>query len=223
MQQYIKAIFLKECKHRFKCLVRINNEEEICYVASSSKLSHFIKLENQEVLLRIINKKSSKLRYALFAAKYNDTYILLDLVFTNKLIVEYLTNNKILKFKKLQTEYKFENGYKTDILLTNNKLETIIEIKSIISVENFANFPQLKMQRICNQLQLLKSLLIQGYNVYFWLVSLNPDCKKIIINEDDTEFKVLYTECCSLGMKIIFSTIKWAKNKQFIIETSTGI
>ena len=48
---YKTGIFLRENKNRFLCEVFIDGAIEICYTSSSSKLKHFITLENKEVIL----------------------------------------------------------------------------------------------------------------------------------------------------------------------------
>ena len=41
---FTRATFVSELKNRFRCCVKIHDEETMCYVPSSCKLSNFVDL-----------------------------------------------------------------------------------------------------------------------------------------------------------------------------------
>ena len=86
MGNYVEAVFLREEKLRFLCTVFLDGKEELCYVPSSCKLGSLIKLDGERVLLKPVESKSSKLRYALYAVMKQQGWILLNLAEVNKLI-----------------------------------------------------------------------------------------------------------------------------------------
>ena len=47
----IKGVFKYECKNRFIAIVNINGIDTECYLASSTKIKHFIDLTNHTVFL----------------------------------------------------------------------------------------------------------------------------------------------------------------------------
>lgn len=49
---YVKGKFRYECKNRFRCVVNIEKEDVICYVASSARLDNYVDSRNRDVLLR---------------------------------------------------------------------------------------------------------------------------------------------------------------------------
>ena len=81
--EYKRARFIRNEGRRFKCWIEIDGKEELCYVASSSKLNHYLDIEDKEIL--VIENKSSqrKLKYRLFAVRANEEWIVLDLLLLN--------------------------------------------------------------------------------------------------------------------------------------------
>ena len=80
------------------------------------------------------------------------------------------------KRSSIRKEYRVD-GYKADLFISNTK--TIIEVKSIIALDEAAVFPTVYSERALKQLKQLKELLQRGYNVWYFIVSLNPYVQKI--------------------------------------------
>lgn len=219
MLNYTEGIFIKEGSHRFEGIVNINGINSKCYIASSSKLSNFINLKNKKVLLRKNAKKSSKTKFTLFAIISNNTTILLDLNYANRLIYNYLVDNKpnFLDYLEIKREHKFNNGYKSDITITQRNETIIIEAKTLLTEKEFAQFPTIMIKRSYTQLLKIKELLIQGNKVYYWLVTLNPNTKTIIQNNKNLDFLELLNSCKKLGLTLMLSNILWDEKKSFSI------
>ena len=81
-----KGIFQYEIKNRFRAMVKIDNEDSICYVQSSSKLSNYVSLKNEVVYLRRIEKPKS-IEYYVFAKKVKNNYIILCPTIANSIVV----------------------------------------------------------------------------------------------------------------------------------------
>lgn len=202
-------------------MVNIEGINEICYVASSSHLSHFIDLENKTVILRENISKNRTMKYILFAVNYKRTKVLLELSYINNLIINYLIKqNKSSNISELiKREHKFKNGYKADVVICKLGKTIIIEAKSLLSYDDSAEFPIKIAKRAIEQLVKIKELLMEGYEVYYWLVLLNPKCQKPILNKDNEEFTSLYQQCSLLGMKTYYSRLIWSKKTGFIINS----
>ena len=84
----------------------------------------------------------------------------------------------------------------------NNWLFGEVEIKSIISETERAVFPTVHSERAIQQLEKIKRLLIEGNNVVYMLVSLNPYVKKIQILQEEP-FLTLFRSCVEMGMACI--------------------
>ena len=54
-----EALFLAENKNRFVGKILLDNNESLCYIASSSHLKHFIDLKDRKILLLPIESKKS--------------------------------------------------------------------------------------------------------------------------------------------------------------------
>ena len=199
--KYITATFIKELKNRFLCEVEIDGEHVVCYVPSSCHLSNFLKLEGQKVLLVPTQTKNTRTQYALFAVPYKRSYIILNTSMANRAIENSIHSRRFSDLGKRKTVIKehFIEGYKSDLFIKDT--ETIIEIKSVLSMETDAKFPTVFSERSLEQLVKLKSLLRKGYTVRYMIVSLNPYLKSVSISQDTTFYKELYG-CLEYGMKI---------------------
>lgn len=192
--QFIKGKFIEECPNRFLALVDIDEEVRECYVPSSSRLSNYLKLEGKEVLLTENKNKKSRTKYTLYAVKYYGKYILLNLNNINKIVGQKYLNRSDISYEKNIA------GYKSDIYLNNDK--KIIEIKGLIGIKKEIYFPTVYSERAIIQLEKLKALLLEGYKVEYYLVSLSPIIRKINKNPIFNEYLEKFSECISLGMTV---------------------
>jgi DNA-binding sugar fermentation-stimulating protein len=213
--KYITATFIKELKNRFLCEVEIDGEHVVCYVPSSCHLSNFLKLEGKKVLLVPTQTKNTRTQYALFAVPYKKSYIILNTSIANRAIENSIHSRRLSDLGKRKTIIKehYVDGYKSDLFIKDT--ETIIEIKSVLSMEIDAKFPTVFSERSLEQLAKLKCLLRKGYTVRYIIVSLNPYLKSVSISRDTTFYKELY-ECLECGMRISAFACRLKNNKVFV-------
>ena len=81
-----------------------------------------------------------------------------------------------------------------------SETRTLIEIKSILSLEKEAYFPGVFSQRAIDQLKIIEKLLKEGYKVVYILVSLNKAVKRVCINKAFKEYYSLFVACMNRGM-----------------------
>lgn len=193
------GVFCHEIKNRFRCLVKVNGEPRICYVASSSRLSNFIDLIDKDVVLLPSGENARVTDFTLFATRYRNSFVLLDLSLVNKVLEEQI-KRKCFSFlgerKRLQRE-KIIKGYKTDLFIEDTG--TVIEIKTVLSTEKEAAFPTVYSERSIKQLKKLNSLLEEGHRCCMLFTSLNPTIGSINLNLD-SEFHELFKRCVSKGL-----------------------
>lgn len=197
----ITGRFVSENKNRFLCTVEINGAKETCYIASSCRLDNFINLRGKTVLLKPTEGKFASTNYAVFAVKHKRNYILLNTSFANKAIENAMYNRKMSMLGKrigVKREFTVEN-YKTDFYIPNSN--TIVEVKSVISVKDKAQFPTVYSERALKQLQIIEDLLQNGYAAHLLIVSLNPYVKEIEIYKN-TEFYEVLSRCVSCGLMV---------------------
>ncbi len=199
--EYITATFIKELKNRFLCEVEIDGEHVVCYVPSSCHLSNFLKLEGQKVLLVPTQTKNARTQYALFAVPYKKSYIILNTSMANRAIENSIHSRRFSALGKRKTVIKehYVEGYKSDLFISDTG--TVIEIKSVLSTEDTAQFPTVFSERTLKQLEKIQNLMTKGYKVHYIIVSLNPYVKAIKIIQD-TQFAKQFSSCYENGMSI---------------------
>jgi DNA-binding sugar fermentation-stimulating protein len=215
--EIIEGIFIKASKHRFLCNVLINGQIEECYVANSSKVEKYINLFNKPVLLSRNLGTSGRTRYSLFAVKYYGKYILLNLNKVNDLLNYYISETE-MKETDLYTIRQEEvlNGYKADLVIRETTLnkEKMIEAKAIIDVRNSTHFPKTHSDRAIKQLLHIKSLLDEGHNFEYYLVSLSPIVRKVSIDSSFEEYYQLFNECIKKGLKVKGISVDFGRDKE---------
>ena len=199
-QQLIYGIFRKEEKNRFICKVVVDSEEIECYVPSSCRLEKLIDLEGCQVALRPNKSQGARTRYALYAVKKGRNLILVDQTAPNRIVEDNMKSrlDSFLGKRNCIQRERIVSGYKSDLFLPETN--TIVEIKSILSVESSATFPNVLPQRGLRQLSQFQYLLEKGVRVCYLLVSLNPRVKEIYVNNKYTSFYSEFQKCISAGM-----------------------
>ena len=74
--QIIYGTFKEETKNRFLCQVTIDNEDVECYIPSSCRLGNFIDMKGRTVLLKHNQAKDARTKYAVYAVKIKNEFIL---------------------------------------------------------------------------------------------------------------------------------------------------
>jgi len=193
-----KGLFLEELKPRFRCIVLVNGEETPCYIPASCKLSNFLNLQKQEVLL-VKNKTGKELHYSVFAVNHKGHYIILDLALANKFIFQEIHRRRFSFLGKrscVLSEVKFSN-YRADIFIPSSN--TVIEVKSVISLSKETEYPLSDSLRMITQLKQIKELLHLGYSVYYFFIAFSPKTRIVHIRRS-SQFYSVFMECLSLGL-----------------------
>lgn len=219
------AIFIKELKNRFRCLIFIDGKEEICYVPSSCRLSNFVDLIGHTVLVEQIAYPSG-IKYALYAAETPKGQVLLNLAAANKIIESQLKRRyfSFLGSRKNVRREALIDGYKSDLFIQDTN--TIVEIKTVLSFDSVAHFPTVSSQRSTDQLSRIIDLLDLGHNVCYMFVSLGPHVKKLCLDADQ-EYSELFDRCVRRGMTYYGCALKPSENEIQItshveIQTAQG-
>ncbi len=211
------GIFCYEIKNRFRAMVLVDGKPVVCYIASSSRLSNFLRLENREALLIPSGKNSKRTEYTVFAVKHRNSYTLVELSMANTIIAEqlYRRSFSFLGRRKRLFREKTIAGYKADIFIEDTN--TIVEIKTIISEKKEAYFPSVYSERSIEQLDKLEKLLKKGFRVCFIIASLCPTTQVIRIDAN-TEFGEHLDCCLRWGLMLRAFRIKTKKNEVYVSE-----
>ena len=130
--------------------------------------------------------------------------------------VEYSIGSRMFSYlgkrKSICKEHYIE-GYKSDLFIRDTN--TIIEIKSVLSLKECASFPTLYSERSLAQLEKLRDLVDMGYHVHYTLVSLNPYVKSISLIRTSHFAELLY-DCINQGLTISAYTCAIKDNRIII-------
>lgn len=195
----IRGYFIEEQKTRFLCNVLIEGEVVECYMPSSCKLGKIIDLSGREVLLKPVERKNSRTSMSIQAIKLEDQFVWVNLSDANRVIEEQIQKRcfSFLGNRTLIEREKNFGNYKADLYIT--KAKTIVEVKTVLSVENSASFPTYTVRRAERQLESILELL-DSYTVCYIVVSLNPKTRVVNINESNSRFCELFRKCVAKGM-----------------------
>lgn len=213
---YKIGVFKEELKNRFRCVVTIDNEDTMCYIPSSSRLSNFIDLSNRVVMLRPIKKKNAKTQYSVYAVKYDQSFVLLDLSSVNS-VVEKQLPRRLFSFLGSRARVKREcviGDYKCDLYLEDS--DTIIEIKSVLSFDKDAVLPTVYSERAIKQLTKIKQLLLDGHKVFYFIASLYQGVEQVRMNPNQPKFYELFMECIEAGMTVAAFSLKMSSGKVLV-------
>lgn len=212
--KYKKARFIRFVGRRFKCLINIDDKEELCYVASSSNLNHYLQMEGKEILVTEIESSNSDLRYRAFAVKIGNEWIIIDLHLLNRAVKEKLECNGFV----VETE-KYIDEYRADLVISRDNKALIYEVKSVLCLSEKACFPMNAGKRCEEQLVKLKEIAsAYEYEVRYVFALLSKNIQSIEIVSDKTCYKELFSECCKNGMNIECLRISFENNEVIVNE-----
>jgi len=217
----IKGVFVEELKNRFLCLVLIDDTLVECYVPSSCRLENFFELNGKQVLLVPTQSPKARTRYALLAIPYKKSYIILNTGLSNKIIAESI-KRRYFSFMGKRNEIIREHaidGYKSDLYVKDS--DTLIEIKSVISLNRVAEFPTVFSERSLMQLNQIYELLCKGHHAVFIITSLNPYVKGIHMNRGSKLYDAMQP-CLEKGMQLLAFSIGLSQ-EEIIIKNSLPI
>lgn len=202
------GIFETEIKNRFLCSVCVNGETVTCYIPSSCRLSNFIDMKGRTVLLKPNVNSKARTAYSVYAVRCGRRFIPVTLAQVNSVVAAAI-NKRCFSFlgkrQHIIREHKIGN-YKSDVYIVDTK--TMIEVKSILSLEKEALFPSVYSERAINQLKEISSLIDAGFRACYVLVSLNCEVEKVAINRSITDYYESFLACVNKGMMFCAVSIK---------------
>lgn len=129
-------------------------------------------------------------------------YVLLNLAEANRVLEAQLHRRYFSFLGKRKRTYreKVIESYKTDLYIEDTN--TLIEVKTLLSVDEEGVFPSITSTRAEQQLEKLSELLDRGYNVVYIVMSLNPKVKSIVLNNEYGRYCQLFRTCLDKGMEV---------------------
>ena len=176
------GFFVRNVSSRFVAEVECNDKKIDVYVASSTKISNLLHLENKKVTL-IKVQSSNKYDYCLFTVDYNNINIIINLNVVNKIFYELYCAGVLAGYKWYGEGKKevFCGEYKADYVFEEEKI--IVENKTIISEEAVCFYPIQNSDRCKNQFVEIKKLLNNNFGFRLNFFILTPWTNRIIMEE----------------------------------------
>lgn len=174
------------------------------------KLSNFVDLSGCEVLLLPTTGKS-EIPFSLYAAETTSGVVLLNLAEANRIIASSIRSRRFAflgKRERIRREISID-GYKCDLYIEDT--DTIIEIKTILSLEKDGHFPTVHSIRSNKQLEELERLLDSGHKVCYLFVALCPKTKRLHLDFDN-QYTSLFNSCIEKGMRYYGCGLKMSSN-----------
>lgn len=194
--QLYKAIFVSDGENRFICRILLNNAVLECYVPLTCKLSRFILPENREILIMPTSTTAQRTKYSLFAVKTDEHYLIVNTAFANLIVKRLISEaGKDQEFFPEQ----FVGNYKCDFF--SRSTNTLIEVKSVISLEKALMLPNMKSIRAISQLKSIRDLLSKNYNVVYIIVAFSNNLESIVFDYN-TDMGMLLRKVETMGGQI---------------------
>lgn len=195
--KYIDAVFLEESGQRFLCTVLLAGREVECYVSSSSKISQYLDLRNQNILLSINKGKNLRTMYTLEALKTKgQEYVYLNFNKSNQMFEKHLIAQGVSE-QQIHREKTINGSVKVDFYLDG---QGCFEVKSLLSSTCEVDFPDSSSKRLYFQISEYIKLLTSGIKVTFVFIAMSPTLINFRWNTVRNDVKELFVKAVKLGM-----------------------
>lgn len=214
-KKYIKATFSNESKHRFLCNIFKDQIETECYVSSSSKLSKYLPLEKNKLLISENTGKKLRTQYTLEAVECDNVWYYVNFNQVNQLYQNYLLTCGQIPNEEIHREKIVADTIKTDFWIAN---VGCIEVKTLLSTTGNINFPDTSANRIECQLLHYIEVLKKGISVTFAFVNMSNNLISFSFDDRKRCVQELFKEAFTLGLKIKAYSTVYEKNDFRIVN-----
>ena len=148
-----------------------------------------------------------KLKYTLQIIKEKNSFVGVNTLISNKIVLEALEDKKIkdlVKFINIKSEVKFNNHTRFDFLISNKSKKCFLEVKNVTlkrsaKIAEFPDSPTSRGVKHLNELSLAKKM---GYNSYILFLIQRTDCNSFKIADDiDNQYKLSFDQAIKSGVK----------------------
>lgn len=207
--------YIKEIPPRFVVEVSLNGLTHLVYTGTNSKLSNYVELAGQKVLVQKMIKPSKYL-FSLFGLDKGNMHLILNSNIINKIFEElyYIGALKGYTIYGMGLPERTINNYKCDFFFPEENL--LVENKTLMCKESKIVYPLESSEHIKKQLESIRDVLRSGYKVKYNMFILFPWINKLSWSED---IKDLIKETQSMGMQILLYYIYYENN---ILKVQAG-
>ncbi|MBF0275070.1 MAG: DNA/RNA nuclease SfsA [Nitrospinae bacterium] len=218
----IEAIFIKR-KNRFIAIIEYQGENHEAHLPSTGRMQELL-FNGATVFLERHNDQKRKTKFTLRMVSHNN--VLIDIYaakansYFRKIVEKGLSNLFPTNKLTIKNEWAYEN-HKFDFLIATEKMQTVVEVKSVNLVENnCALFPDAPTSRGSSHLRSLSQLAQNGYNCIVSFIVMRNDAENFSFHgEKDPEFYRSAIEAQQNGVKFCVFKLLFDRNSvQFCSE-----
>jgi len=166
-------------------------------------------IKGNKVLFSHSTDPNRKLKYTLQIIKEKNSFVGVNTLISNKIVLEALEEKKIkdlVKYINIKSEVKFNNQTRFDFLISNKSKKCFLEVKNVTLKRNakIAEFPDSPTSRGVKHLNELSLAKKMGYNSYILFLIQRTDCNSFKIADDiDNQYKLSFDQAIKSGVKMI--------------------
>ncbi|MEM0111382.1 MAG: DNA/RNA nuclease SfsA [Candidatus Parvarchaeota archaeon] len=202
--ELVRGLF-KERVTRFSALIKIGNEETLCFLPNPGRLNELLVKD----AYLILSKKPCGRRKTVYdrvAVLHNNQLISIDSRLPNLLVLSALKNRDLPEFahySKFKPEFKYGKT-RFDFLLSNHGNPCILEVKSCTLVRSdIALFPDAPTSRGTRHVMELAKAVKESYAAAILFIIQRTDAKIFRPNDEiDPAFGKALREAVNAGVKV---------------------
>ena len=180
-EKLISGEFIKRYK-RFFVDVKIDSKTITAHCPNTGSMMGLLNEGNRVWLSKSDNPKR-KLKYTLQIIEDKKSKVGINTHLTNKIVLDALINQKIEKFKKIDSikqEVKYGENTRFDFLLNQKNEKFFVEVKNVTlsRKKGVAEFPDAVTSRGLKHLKELLKASMQNYKIYLLYIIQRNDCNK---------------------------------------------
>lgn len=196
--------------NRFLAEIELDNERVLAHLPNSGRMLTVLS-PKCEAYVKQENASNRKTKYTMFAVKRENTPIIVDTRFANKvtkMLIDRSLFPPLRKYRVLK-ENILKNNSRIDFLLGRNGQRYYLEVKSVSYVVNgTAMFPDAPTLRGQKHVKALMECLKEGFNAGILFAVQRPDAERLrLCREIDPKFSELTAKAIEKGVKIFTQTL----------------
>lgn len=206
----------KERVTRFSALIKIDNEETLCFLPNPGRLNELL-VKDACLILSKKPREQRKTNYDIVAVLHNNQFISIDSRLPNRLVLSALKNRDLPEFahySKFKPEFKYGKT-RFDFLLIDGEKPCLLEVKSCTLVRNgVALFPDAPTNRGTRHVLELARAVKENYAAAILFIIQRADAKIFKPNDEiDPAFGKALRETANAGIKVYAYSSEFIEDK----------
>ncbi len=203
----LQGTFIKRYK-RFFVDIKYKNKIITAHCPNTGSMKGLL-INGNKVLFSYSDDPKRKLKYTLQIIEEESTFVGINTLIANKIVLEALKEKKVknlIKYDNIKSEVKFNNKTRFDFLISNKSKKIFLEVKNVTlkRISKIAEFPDAPTSRGVKHLNELCLAKKKGYDAYILFLIQRTDCDSFKIADDiDNQYNLTFQKAIKSGVKMI--------------------